>query len=49
LLSPITFKADLDSLFETNHCVPERPIDLEKEIGRRLIVIERRYLLPSSP
>jgi hypothetical protein len=30
------------------HCLPERPTHLEEEIGRRLIVIERQYVLPSS-
>jgi hypothetical protein len=30
------------------HCLPERPIDLEEEIGRRLTVIEKQYILPSS-
>jgi hypothetical protein len=30
------------------HCLPECAIDLEEETGRRLIVIERQYVLPSS-
>jgi hypothetical protein len=30
------------------HYLSERPIDLEEEIGPRLIVIERKYVLPSS-
>jgi hypothetical protein len=31
-----------------DHCLPERAIDLEEEIDRRLIVIERQYVLSSS-
>jgi hypothetical protein len=30
------------------HCLPERAIDLEEEIGRRLIVFEKQYVLSSS-